>query len=344
MQLNNISLMQMKAIRWTATIAVMLALLVVMIGAYTRLTDAGLGCPDWPGCYGKLVLPSVNHPARADAEALYPDIPIEAKKAWTEMVHRYAAGTLGILIMLLAAVASWGPKAARVSKSFSMALVLLLFFQAALGMWTVTLQLLPVVVMGHLLGGMTLAACLAWYRWRVSNMMPTQCPGARSNWRCWVYLGIAIVAIQIALGGWVSSNYAGLACLGFPTCNRHWLPVFDWVRAFDILSPVGANYQGGALDLAARVTIQWTHRVWALVTALYVVGLAVCVLRSAQQKPAIKYMAGFALILVVLQCVLGILNIIYMLPLTIAVLHNGVALLLLMSMVSLAYLMSGRRV
>ncbi|MCH9756416.1 MAG: COX15/CtaA family protein [Gammaproteobacteria bacterium] len=330
--------MQLKHIRKSASVALVLALFVVMLGAYTRLTDAGLGCPDWPGCYGKMVLPSAGDVARVDAQASYPDIPIESRKAWTEMAHRYAAGTLGILILFLAAVARFGPKETRTSTFFPIALVGLLFFQAALGMWTVTLQLLPVVVMGHLLGGMTLAALLTWFRWHLSTVSSN----VLSKWRIWVGFGIAVVAIQIVLGGWVSANYAGLACLGFPTCNQHWLPTFDWVRAFDVFSPVGANYQGGALDLAARVTIQWVHRMWAVVTALYVVGLSVCLLRCIRIV-SVRYMALLVLCLVLLQCLLGIFNVIYMLPRAVAVAHNGVALLLLMSMVSLVYLVSGRR-
>ena len=152
-----------------------------------------------------------------------------------------------------------------------------------------------------------------------------------------------IVAVQIALGGWVSSNYAGLACLGFPQCNQHWLPTFDWSRAFDVLSPVGANYQGGQLDLAARVTIQWVHRIGALVTFSYISLLAFFILRRVEE-PWVCCMASVAWFLVALQCLLGILNVVYFLPLVVAVLHNGVALLLLLCMVSLLYLVSGRRV
>ncbi|MCH9689776.1 MAG: COX15/CtaA family protein [Gammaproteobacteria bacterium] len=331
--------MSLRTIRWTVSIVLLLALFVVMLGAYTRLTDAGLGCPDWPGCYGKMVLPSATDAARVNAQASFPELPIESRKAWTEMAHRYAAGTLGMLILGVAAAASFGPKTVRMSPLYPIVLVGLLLFQAALGMWTVTLQLLPVVVMGHLLGGMTLAALLAWFRWHVSAVEPTLLP----KLRVWGGLGIAVVAIQIILGGWVSANYAGLACIGFPTCNQHWLPVFDWAGAFDIFSPVGANYQGGALDLAARVTIQWVHRVWALVTALYVIGFVSCLFCHTSIK-SIRRVAVFALGLVVLQCMLGIFNVVYMLPLVVAVLHNGVALLLLISMVSLFYLLSGRRV
>lgn len=330
--------MQIKHIRWMTSIALGLALFVVMLGAYTRLTDAGLGCPDWPGCYGKMVLPNATDSTRVAAQAAFPDIPIESRKAWTEMAHRYAAGTLGILILLMIAATSFGPRAVRVSPLFSVALAGILFFQAALGMWTVTLQLLPVVVMGHLLGGMTIAALLAWFRWRMSGVYRNDL-----SVQPWVVLGLFIVGLQIALGGWVSSNYAGLACIGFPMCNQHWLPILDWSSAFNIFSPVGANYQGGALDLPARVTIQWVHRVWALVTMLYILGLTSYLVRFAKSS-SLRYMASFAMVLVVLQCALGVFNVIYMLPLAVAVAHNGVALLLLMCMVSLVYLVSGRRV
>ncbi len=328
---------RMKAIRWFASIAIVLAVFVVMLGAYTRLTDAGLGCPDWPGCYGKMVLPGVKDTARETAQATYPNIPIEGRKAWTEMAHRYAAGTLGLCILIIAFCAALGARVLRVTPIFSLGLIGLLFFQAALGMWTVTLQLLPVVVMGHLLGGMTLAALLTGYRWHLSEYSPIDLGKIRP----FVYFGVVIVFIQIALGGWVSSNYAGLACIGFPTCNQHWLPHFDFSRAFNVFSPIGANYQGGALDLAARVTIQWTHRVWAVVTAIYVLGLVMALLKHVK-VPVVRCMAGFTLALILIQFVLGILNVIYMLPLAIAVLHNGVALLLLMGTVSLAYLVSGR--
>jgi heme a synthase len=330
--------MQLRYARWTANVAVILALVVVMLGAYTRLTDAGLGCPDWPGCYGRMLLPHATDVARPDAQALYPDIPIESGKAWTEMVHRYAAGTLGFLVLVLAGIAGFGPKNARVTPVLPMLMVGLLIFQAALGMWTVTLQLLPVVVMGHLLGGMTLTALIVWLRWRWYVCAFSVVP----NLRLWVGIGLCIVATQIALGGWVSSNYAGLACLGFPQCNQHWLPMFDWSRAFDIFSPIGANYQGGTLDLTARVTIQWTHRAGAVVTALYILGLTMYIQRYAQSLP-VRYASLFALSLVLLQFVLGVMNVVYMLPLSVAVLHNGVALLLLLSMVSLYYLAAGRR-
>lgn len=325
--------------RWVLSFALILALGVVMLGAYTRLTDAGLGCPDWPGCYGKMLLPSASTPkAHTEAQNLFPDIPIESHKAWTEMAHRYVAGTLGLLIMFVAAMAWKGPRAARVSPILPLALLGVLFFQAALGMWTVTLKLLPVVVMGHLLGGLTLLSLLTYLRWRWSRYTGFDLHA----WRGWVLLGLVLVVLQIALGGWVSANYAGVACIGFPQCNRHWLPLFDWVHAFDIFSPLGANYQGGALDQAARVTIQWTHRVGAVITASYISLLASCMIRRSSIKP-VQIIALLAFILVLVQFTLGIMNVIYLLPRAVAVAHNGVAALLLITMVSLCYFVMGGR-
>lgn len=330
-------MLKLNQFRWVASFAVIFALGVVMLGAYTRLTDAGLGCPDWPGCYGKMVLPSTSAPAaHALAQHMYPDIPIESGKAWTEMAHRYVAGTLGIFIIFLVVMGWKGPKKARVSPVLLGTLLGVLFFQAALGMWTVTLKLLPIVVMGHLLGGLTLLALLTCLRWQWSRYAGFDL----RSWRVGVLLGLVIVVLQIALGGWVSSNYAGVACIGFPQCNRHWLPPFDWVHAFDLFSPLGANYQGGALDQAARVTIQWTHRVGALITAGYISVLTCCMLRRISNTP-VRVMAGLALILVLIQIILGIINVIYFLPLAIAVAHNGVAALLLITMVSLCYLILG---
>lgn len=329
--------MKLNQFRWVAGFALILALGVVMLGAYTRLTDAGLGCPDWPGCYGKMVLPSASLPvAHAEAQNLFPDIPIESHKAWTEMAHRYVAGTLGLLIVFLAGMSWKGPRTARVSPVLSFALLGALFFQAALGMWTVTLKLLPVVVMGHLLGGFTLLTLLTCLRWQWSRYSGFDL----RPWRIWVLLGLIIVILQIALGGWVSANYAGVACIGFPQCNRHWLPMFDWAHAFDVFSPLGANYQGGALDHAARATIQWTHRVGAIITATYISVLATLMLRRISIRP-VRIIAGLALILVCIQFLLGIINVVYLLPLAVAVAHNGVAAMLLITMVSLCYLVIG---
>lgn len=308
------------------SIALVLAIGVVTLGAYTRLTHAGLGCPDWPGCYGHLVLPEQGE-ARQQAQQSFPQIPIESRKAWTEMAHRYAAGSLGLFIFLITAFAI----RAQQRLALPLILVALVFFQAALGMWTVTLKLLPVVVMGHLLGGLTIIACLMWLRMQSSSSL-------QPRWQATPLARLALAALvivycQIALGGWVSANYAGIACVGFPMCNGQWLPHLQFQEAFNVLSPIGANYQGGLLEVTARVTIQYVHRIGAMVATLAVLTLAWQCFRQAhtalQQKLGVMLAA-----LVLTQFSLGIANVVWLLPLPVAVLHNGVAALLLATVVA----------
>ena len=325
-----------KILRYVVTIASILALMVVMLGAYTRLTDAGLGCPDWPGCYGQMVLPTLPNKL-IDAQQHYPHVPIESRKAWTEMAHRYAAGTLGLLILLIGCSAL---RAHRRDLSFPVRLPGLLFllvvFQALLGMWTVTLKLLPVVVMGHLLGGMLIFSLLCYLRMQLSSVSVV----SLSRWPIWINLGIVIVFFQIALGGWVSSNYAGVACIGFPQCNGQWWPALHFSKGFNLLSPVGANYQGGILNNEVRATIQFIHRLGAIFAASYVVLLSVSLLISVRTKNLHK-IAALAIIIVIIQFGLGIANVVYLLPLWIAVAHNGTAALLLATMFVMRYLATG---
>ena len=231
----------MKYYRNIALFTMILAFCVVVLGAFTRLTGAGLGCPDWPGCYGQLVLPSKVQ-ALQIAQEHYPHSPIESRKAWTEMSHRYVAGTLVILVIILNGFA-WRYRRQGAPRGVSLLLLGLIGFQAALGMWTVTLKLLPVVVMGHLLGGLLTFVSLVYLNWRLSGYSGARRPA----WRGWVNLGIGIVFCQIALGGWVSANYAGIACVGFPTCNGQWLPQLYWLDSFHFWSKIGENYQGGLL-------------------------------------------------------------------------------------------------
>lgn len=316
--------MQNNLLRKTATCAVLLSLLVVMLGAYTRLTDAGLGCPDWPGCYGHMVLPSAKA-GLMDAQTSYPQIPIESRKAWTEMVHRYAAGSLGLLIFYIGfSMLRKRLQGHNVPWHLPAALLLLVVFQAALGMWTVTLKLLPVVVMGHLLGGMLIVACLSRLRLQISSIKGTNLP----QWRPWLRLAVIIVFCQIALGGWVSSNYAGISCIGFPMCNGVWWPELHFAQGFNLFAPVGSNYQGGLLDNDVRVTIQFIHRLGAVITAIYILILSLLMMFKAQTN-YVKGAAVAMFLLVLVQFTLGILNVLYLLPISVAVAHNGVAALLL---------------
>lgn len=325
--------------RWVAGMAIMLALSVVMLGAYTRLTDAGLGCPDWPGCYGQLVMSSAKQ-TQKHAEQIYPDNPLEWGKAWTEMAHRYAAGLLGLCIVYLvfSAIAAHLKKTNNDSRPplvLPFFLLALLFFQALLGMWTVTLKLLPLVVMGHLMGGMLIVSSLVYWRWSLSTV-PTV---VNSRWRLFVGLGCILVFFQIALGGWVSSNYAGIACMGFPTCNGQWWPRLYFFEGFNLFSSTQLNYQGGLLPQETRVSIQYIHRLGAYATAGYILFLAAYMLSQVQHKVLRRAIVA-SVMLVLSQFVLGIINVLLFLPLWAAVMHNGVAAFLLASMVSQYYLVS----
>ncbi|WP_419420306.1 COX15/CtaA family protein [Legionella sp. D16C41] len=319
---------------YVVTLAVVLALIVVMLGAYTRLTNAGLGCPDWPGCYGHLVLPSAKK-ALDTAQLQYPQIPIESSKAWTEMIHRYAAGLLALLVFSLGFynLRLWYQSHLPL-KILPLVLMLLILFQAALGMWTVTLKLLPIVVMAHLLGGILIFSLLLRLRVQLSHVAKyaEQSP----LWQFWISLGIGLVFCQIALGGWVSANYAGIACIGFPRCNGQWLVPLHLAQGFYLFSPVGANYQGGLLDNEVRVTIQFIHRVGAIVVATYMLSLCSLILWKIKAKP-VRTVAALIILLIIMQITLGALNVIYLLPLSVAVAHNGIAALLLAACLSLLY-------
>ncbi|MCX7118159.1 MAG: COX15/CtaA family protein, partial [Legionellales bacterium] len=196
-----------------------------------------------------------------------------------------------------------------------------------------TLKLLPVVVMAHLLGGLLIFGGLSYFRMQLSDVKVM--PGV--GWRFMTTLGLVLILCQIALGGWVSANYAGLACIGFPRCNGLWWPALDFSHGFHVFSPVGDNYQGGVLEHHVRMTIQWVHRVGALVVFLYVLGLSLLMLKCSKAK-LIRRSAWLALFLVLVQCALGVANVVYLLPLWVALLHNGVAALLLATMLWMHHL------
>lgn len=333
--------MQLKTtLRYLATFSVLLALCVVMLGAYTRLTDAGLGCPDWPGCYGHLVVPKTTSVLDKVPRSILQS-PIESKKAWTEMVHRYAAGilVLSVLIMgLLVMYAKlWSPGGGKQEPWVLLCVLMaLLVFQAALGMWTVTLKLLPIVVIAHLLGGILIFSCLCCFRMQLSTVVGEPMPVFRIG----IGIGIILVLCQIALGGLVSSQYAGLACIGFPRCNGLWWPVLKDVFRWDVLTSVGPNYQGGILDNEVRVTLQFIHRLGALFVGVFVLLLSTGLMGFANNK-ALRLGAFFLASLVLFQVGLGAINVLYLLPLWAAVLHNGIAALLLAVLCILYYLTKG---
>ncbi len=305
--------------------SVALAFVVVVLGAYTRLVDAGLGCPDWPGCYGHLDIPQTAEEISI-AETRFPDAPVEADKAWTEMVHRYAATALGLLILIVAAQAI--RQRHRVPWKLPIALALLVMLQGAFGAWTVTLKLWPQVVTAHLLGGFATLSLL----WLLALRLGLGSGlGVQARHFRLALAALAVLVAQIALGGWVTSNYAALACPDFPTCHGAWLPSMDWAQGFNVFQSVGPNYLGGLLDSEARIAIQAAHRLGAL-AALVVVGLLGWRL-LASNSPLAPWVIG----LLAVQLSLGIANVLLALPLWVAVSHNAVGALLLLVLVTVNY-------
>ncbi len=310
-----------------AALATCLAFIVIVLGAYTRLTDAGLGCPDWPGCYGQLTVPKTQSQLQR-ADALYPNQVVEPAKAWAEMIHRYVAGFLGVLIFVIAAGLMRVRRSLNLSIIFPIGLVGMLLFQAALGMWTVTLKLLPLVVMGHLLGGFTIISLLAWLTLRVSDWQLGAFTSLRA-YRHWARLGFVVLALQIALGGWTSANYAALACPDLPFCQGELIPPMDFKTAFNVFNPIGPNYEGGLLESTARITINTVHRFGAFIVLLVLGGLGVTLISKAKRGAVHHLAAGMTAVLGI-QIVLGVLNITESLPLSVAVTHNAVAAILLL--------------
>jgi heme a synthase len=310
-------------------VSTLLTLCVVVLGAYVRLSDAGLGCPDWPGCYGTLTVPQ-SEAALQHAQTVYPDSPVEHAKAWKEMIHRYFAGALGLLVLAIF-VLSWRVrKQIKVSVWLPTFLLILIMFQAALGMWTVTLLLKPAVVTAHLLGGMSTLAILTWITHRQLGVVSAGFERA-SALRFWMRGALVILFLQIFLGGWTSTNYAALACTDFPTCHGVWMPDMDFSNAFHMIRELGVDATGKTLELAAYTAIQWAHRVGALVTFVYLGLLGLRLLNQPQLKKLALIMLG----LLVLQIGLGIANLLLHLPLVLAVGHNMGAALLLITVVVL---------
>lgn len=319
-----------------ALLASALALVVVILGAFVRLSDAGLGCPDWPGCYGHLDVPSAEHEIERANQA-WPERPVEAHKAWKEMIHRYFAGTLGLLVIALAVLAIRNRHRTNQQVVLPILLVGLIIFQALLGMWTVTIKLNPAIVMSHLLGGLATLSLLWWIALRQGGLFIRQrnsSAGALPGMRKAALLGLFLLVVQIMLGGWTSANYAALQCPDFPTCQGQWLPPLNFREAFTFWHGTGHDFEGGILDNEARVTIHYSHRLMALVVTLYLGTLALLLL--VRQEYRNYRMFGAALLgALLIQVGLGISNVIFSLPLLIAVSHNAGAALLLLVLLTL---------
>ncbi len=319
-----------KVLAWLAGI---LVIPVIVLGSYTRLVDAGLGCPDWPGCYGHWSWPTTTADINV-AQQLWPHDPVHTEKAIPEMVHRYSAGLFGILI-LFNFIYAWAKRTALLRTSTLLGLVIV---QALLGMWTVTLKLWPIVVVLHLLLGFGIMALLARHlliTHKVSLTLAETNPTSIKPVRRWVYITSVVLWGQIILGGWTSANYAALACPDLPTCQGEWFPAGDWGAGFNFAQQIGPNYLGGLLDHPSRVAIHYTHR-WGALLLLSAIGVLVWLLWQLKQKTA-RYCALQLMALVSIQIAIGIGNIVFQLPLLLAVMHNICAALLVISWVVIHY-------
>lgn len=313
-------------------IGILLALIVIVMGAYVRLSDAGLGCPDWPGCYGRAILED-SAEFRSEAELAFPDRPLDIAKAWKEMGHRYLAGALGVVILWLA-LSSWWQKSCRAAAmSASWGLAAMVAMQAALGMWTVKMHTMPVVVTAHLLLGMLTFWLLFWLYLRAA-------PGvSRLTVRIgpvnFARLGMLVLFFQIILGGWTSANYASLACPDFPLCRGEWWPQADYREALNFFHGILTG-ETGILSAEAQVAVHWLHRVGAVLTLIVLGGVALCAASASYPKPVRRGALWLGLGLVI-QFGLGIAVVKLALPLWIAVAHTAFAALLMLPLIAISF-------
>ncbi|MBV1908621.1 MAG: COX15/CtaA family protein [Kangiellaceae bacterium] len=321
--------MSQNFIKKLAIIATVFALVVVLLGAFTRLSHAGLGCPDWPGCYGFKHIPTEQSDIEIANQA-FPERPYEFAKAWPEMVHRYFAGTLGLMVLALALLSLKNKQGKARKHSFI--LLALVTFQAILGMWTVTMKLHPGIVMSHLMGGMMTLLLLGVLSWRYTYQFRSPVPiGLQQKFKKLTLLTLFVLILQIMLGGWTSANYAATICYELPICQGNWLSNSDFVAGFNVFAQKAENYEFGILGSNARIAIHASHRIGAIVASLIIAWL--CFRLIYQNKNGFLRKVGVLLSgLLVIQITLGIANIEFQLPLFNAVAHNGVGALLLVVM------------
>lgn len=317
--------------------ALLICLVLIPLGAYVRLSDAGLGCPDWPGCYGHIGVPMADHHIEAANEA-FPERPVEVHKGWKEMIHRYIAGALGLVIIGLV-ITGWRGRKAGLPWKLPLLMLFWVLVQGALGAFTVTWKVMPLIVTAHLLGGLIMMA-LTWLLWLRQREAGRPALATPSSFKPLAVLGMALLTVQIYLGGWTSTNYAALACNELPTCTegRWWPEQPNYYEAFRPWHEQGQyqNYEYGVLDQPTRQTIHAVHRLGAVVvgSALFAMGLFFA-LRGGQTR---WKGLGYSLMgMVVLQIVLGLSAVHFSLPLWVATAHNAGAMLLMMVLLSVNF-------
>lgn len=316
-----------------ARAATVLCFFVIIIGGWVRLTDAGLGCPDWPGCYGVLTVPQTEE-QMARAEGFRPDRAVDIGAAWREMYHRYVAGLLGLMVLALAVIAVINRRDPAQPVILPIVLLALIIFQSLLGMWTVTLLLKPLIVMLHLLGGLATFSLLFLLA-RIARHAPRPAREGQGLRRL-AAAGLAVLVVQIALGGWTSTNYAALACPDFPTCQGQWWPDMDFQEAFIMWRGLGIDYEHGILDGRANTAIHMTHRIGAVIASAVLLWLAFAALRRSDSR-RVHRAAWLMTGALVAQVTIGILIVLYSLPLGLATAHNGMAALLLLAVINLNF-------
>ena len=320
----------MNNIKNLSFLGICLAFVVIALGAWTRLVDAGLGCPDWPGCYGFVVFP-INEADIAIAESLYPEFPYDINKAIPEVVHRYFAATLGLFAIFLVYL-SFKQNDNKNIRLWTIGLLIFICCQGIFGYLTVSLKLLPIIVTGHLFGGFT-TLTLFFYIFLKSSNFEILNKMKIPNLKFIAGLAFFILIIQIFLGVWTSTNYASLACADFPTCQGSYLPEMDFKNGFNLNQEVGPNYLYGLLDNPSRVAVHYSHRVSAiLVTLIFLILMSKLWFTNAAP------LASSLGILLITQISLGIINVVYVLPLYVAIAHNLVAATLLLTIFTINYL------
>ncbi len=324
--------------RHAARVAAVLAAIVVVVGAWVRLTDAGLGCPDWPGCYGHVHPAGVAEHLPA-ATAAYPSNPFDYQKALHEMVHRYIASTLGLLIIGLCVLAVRNRREPGQPRILPFALLTIVCLQGALGAFTVTLLLKPLIVTLHLVGGLTTLSILWWLSLEPRHTALTM---AERPVRALALLGGVIIAGQILLGGWTSTNYAATACPDFPLCQGSAAPPMDFARGFSVTHKLGLDNNGAPLELSARTAIHYTHRLGAVIVALLITSLVVLAYRRSQ-NPCTRLASLAVAAALIVQLLIGMNLVLQGFPLWLGTLHNAGAAFLLLSILSLVHSLHSRR-
>lgn len=327
--------MQRKAGFYLAVLAFCMAVVVVALGAFTRLSHAGLGCPDWPTCYGHFWVPNTADEIHTANQA-FAATPVETEKTWPEQIHRIFASSLGLLMIGLVVIALRHRCVEGQPLKLPLFMLGFVILQGLFGMWTVTLLLWPQVVTLHLLGGFTTLSLLWLLVQRLGDFhwhLKADALKKINTLRGLALTGLLVVIVQIALGGWTSSNYAALACADLPTCHNVWVPDMDFSAGFNFFQHIGPNYLGGQLDNQARTAIHFSHRVGALITTVVLLSLIVslCMMRIRNTQ----LIAGLLSVVLLVQIALGLSNVWFALPLPVAVAHNAVGAMLLLVMVTL---------